>query len=171
LKRALLVAIALLAVAFSAHAVPFWGAKSSKPADTDPAELQPGEFIWLGDAVPAGPIVVVVSISEQRADVYRNGVRIGVSTASTAKQGHRTPTGVFTVLQKDADHHSKTYQRRDALHRTTDLGWRRAARRWPARLPVVARLRPPTVRVRGAPVQGRPDGDDGGDRRRPQCAE
>jgi lipoprotein-anchoring transpeptidase ErfK/SrfK len=71
--------------------------------------LNPGEFIWKGDAVPAGPIVVVVSLVEQKAYVYRNGIRIGVSTASTGKPGHSTPTGVFMVLQKDKDHNSKTY--------------------------------------------------------------
>jgi hypothetical protein len=108
-RRALAVAFALLAVAFAAHAAPFWGGKSSMPVDTDPAKLKPGEFIWAAAAIPSGPVVVVVSLVEQRAEVYRNGVRIGVSTASTGKPGHRTPTGVFAVLQKDADHHSKTY--------------------------------------------------------------
>jgi hypothetical protein len=49
----------LALVSSQSLAVPFWGAKSSMPADTDPAQLRPGEFIWLGDAVPAGPIVVV----------------------------------------------------------------------------------------------------------------
>ncbi len=98
-----------LALALPALAEPFWGAKASMPVETDPAALKPGEFVWEGAAVPAGPIVVVVSLPEQRAYVYRNGVRIGVSTASTGKPGHRTPTGVFTVLQKDRAHRSKTY--------------------------------------------------------------
>ena len=109
MRRALATALALASFAFVAHAVPFWGAKSSSPADTDPATLKPGEFIWAAEEVPSGPLVVVVSLSEQRAFVYRNGVRIGVASASTGKPGHRTPTGVFTVLQKDADHHSKNY--------------------------------------------------------------
>jgi hypothetical protein len=89
--------------------VPFWGARESKPADTDPATLQPGEFVWEGDAVTVGPLVIVVSIPEERAYVYRNGVRIGTSTVSTGRPGHDTPTGVFHVLQKDRDHHSKKY--------------------------------------------------------------
>ena len=89
-------------------AVPFWGAKESMPADTAPAALKPGEFVWDGDA-PSGPMVVVVSLTEQRAYVYRNGVEIGVTTVSTGKPGHQTPTGIFTVLQKDKDHHSSMY--------------------------------------------------------------
>ena len=107
-RNLLLVALLLLAASLVA-AVPFWGAKQSLPADTDPAALKPGQFIWEGDAVTAGPIAVVVSLEEQRAYVYRNGIRIGLTTVSSGKPGHRTPTGVFTILQKDKDHHSKTY--------------------------------------------------------------
>ena len=99
----------LILCATSAAAVPFWGAKESLPADTDPSTLKPGEFIWDGNAVTAGPVLVAVSLEEQRAYVYRNGIRIGVTTVSSGKPGHRSPTGVFTVLQKDKDHHSKTY--------------------------------------------------------------
>jgi len=59
--------------------------------------------------VSSGPMVMVVSISEQRAYVYRNGVLIGVSTVSTGRRGHETPTGVFTVLQKQKEHRSTIY--------------------------------------------------------------
>jgi lipoprotein-anchoring transpeptidase ErfK/SrfK len=97
------------ALASAASAVPYWGAKEPMPAGTAPAALKPGEFTWNGDAQPSGPIVVVVSLTEQRAYVYRNGVRIGVTTVSSGKRGHQTPTGVFTVLQKDADHRSSKY--------------------------------------------------------------
>jgi hypothetical protein len=104
---------ALLAIALSAvqpvFAEPFWGDIASRPVETDPDLLKPGQFIWKGEAIPLGPTVVVVSLTEQRAYVYRNGVRIGVSSVSTGKAGHTTPTGVFTVLQKDRSHHSKTY--------------------------------------------------------------
>jgi hypothetical protein len=41
--------------------------------------------------------------------VYRNGIEIGVSTCSTGKKGHRTPTGVFTILQKREEHYSNLY--------------------------------------------------------------
>jgi hypothetical protein len=109
MRRSMAVACALSAWAGLALATPFWGAKTSAPADTAPAALKPGEFVWRAAAVPSGPLVVVVSLGEQRAYVYRNGVEVGVTTVSTGKPGHRTPTGVFTVLQKDKDHHSKTY--------------------------------------------------------------
>jgi len=41
--------------------------------------------------------------------VYRNGVRIGLSTISSGKPGHETPTGVFTILQKKRMHRSNLY--------------------------------------------------------------
>jgi len=52
---------------------------------------------------------MVVSIDAQLAYVYRNGVLTGVSTVSTGKKGHETPTGVFTILQKNKDHFSNIY--------------------------------------------------------------
>ena len=92
-----------------ALAVPFWGAKASSPVGTPPESLQPGEWIWDGDASPRGPIAAVVSLTEQRVYVYRNGLPIGISTISSGKPGHETPTGVFTILQKDKDHRSSLY--------------------------------------------------------------
>jgi hypothetical protein len=103
------VAFALVTSLLAASPVPFWGAKESAPVGTDPAKLKPGEFIWDAAAAPEGPLVIVVSLPEQIARVYRNGVQIGVAKVSTGKPGHRTPTGIFTILNKDKDHLSKTY--------------------------------------------------------------
>ena len=74
-----------------------------------PGKLKPGEYLWVPEASPRGPIVMVVSLPEQLAYVYRNGVIIGASTVSSGKKGHRTPTGVFTILQKHEDHYSNLY--------------------------------------------------------------
>jgi hypothetical protein len=71
--------------------------------------LEPGEFTWHPERSPQGAVAIVVSIPEQLVHVYRNGIRIAVSTCSTGREGHATPTGVFTVLQKDKDHRSSTY--------------------------------------------------------------
>ncbi|MDS9469986.1 L,D-transpeptidase [Paracoccus sp. MBLB3053] len=75
----------------------------------DADNLKPGEFTWHPENAPQGGVAVIVSLPEQRVHVYRNGIRIGVSTCSTGKKGHETPTGVFTILQKDRDHRSSTY--------------------------------------------------------------
>jgi lipoprotein-anchoring transpeptidase ErfK/SrfK len=52
---------------------------------------------------------IVISLSAQRAYVYRNGVRIGATTVSTGRKGHETPTGVFTILEKQRFHRSNRY--------------------------------------------------------------
>ena len=66
-----------------ADSVPFWGAKASVPIDTPINQLKKGEFLWMGEGVTAGPVVMVVSITEQRGYVYRNGILIGATTVST----------------------------------------------------------------------------------------
>ncbi len=72
-------------------------------------QLKPGEYFWAPDIAPEGPVTLIVSLKTQRAYVYRNGVPIGVSTASTGRPGYDTPTGIFTILQKDKDHKSNLY--------------------------------------------------------------
>ena len=99
-RRALVFGGSAAALAFTAIA---------EEALLDITKLKPGEFTWHPERAPAGPVAVVVSIPQQRVHVYRNGVRIAVSTCSTGKPGHATPTGVFVVLQKDKHHKSSTY--------------------------------------------------------------
>nr|WP_250063384.1 L,D-transpeptidase [Stenotrophomonas mori] len=78
-------------------------------ADGDPLALRPGQYLWHPEISPAGPIVLVVSLDEQRAYAYRNGIAIGMTTISSGKPRHETPTGVFTILQKNKDHRSNLY--------------------------------------------------------------
>lgn len=85
--------------------VSLFGQQVDKPS----VDLLPGEFVWTPNVSPDGPVAIIVSIPDQRVHVYRNGVRIAYSTVSTGKVGHDTPTGVFTILQKDAHHRSSTY--------------------------------------------------------------
>lgn len=71
--------------------------------------LKPGEFLWEPEVAPTGPVLMIVSLANQRAYLYRNGLLIGISTCSTGQAGHETPTGVFTILQKQVDHKSNLY--------------------------------------------------------------
>lgn len=72
-------------------------------------ELKNGEFNWFPERSAAGPVLLIVSLPDQKVHVYRNGIRIAASSCSTGKPGHRTPTGVFKILQKDKHHRSSTY--------------------------------------------------------------
>ena len=73
------------------------------------ARLSPGQYVWKAKAPSAGPLFMVIDLSAQRALLYRNGVPIAASTVSTGGKGRRTPTGVFTILQKRVVHRSRTY--------------------------------------------------------------
>jgi lipoprotein-anchoring transpeptidase ErfK/SrfK len=93
-----------------------YGYADSAPADAslpdaDGLYLKAGEFAWLpgADASSGGQIALLVSLSEQRAYLYRDGVRIAVTTVSTGKPGHDTPTGVFPIMEKKPMHHSNKY--------------------------------------------------------------
>jgi len=72
-------------------------------------KLKPGQWVWKPEIAPKGPILVYVDLSRQLATVYRNGVRIGVSTISSGRPGYETPTGVFTILEKNKEHISRKY--------------------------------------------------------------
>ena len=107
--------LALLLLAATAQAQ---GATTSSPAELARRadSLKPGQWVWAPDIAPQGPLLVYVDLSRQLATVYRNGVRIAVSTVSTGKPGHETPDGVFTILQKDKDHHSSKYNNAPMLY-------------------------------------------------------
>ena len=71
--------------------------------------LKNGQFLWAPELSAAGPALLVVNLETQRAVFFRNGVPIGATTISSGKEGYETPTGVFTILQKNKEHYSRTY--------------------------------------------------------------
>lgn len=103
--------VALTTAALVASQADAQGSTSSSAAEfaRTADRLTPGEWVWAPGIAPNGQILVYVDLSRQLATVYRNGVRVGVTSVSSGKAGHETPTGVFTILQKDAKHHSSKY--------------------------------------------------------------
>src|SRR5437588_12385062 len=73
--------------------------------------LKPGEYVWEPERAPEGPLLIVASVTEQVAYVYRDGIRIARSSVSTGRPGHRTPTGVFTILEEEGHDTSSLYKR------------------------------------------------------------
>jgi lipoprotein-anchoring transpeptidase ErfK/SrfK len=77
-----------------------------------PHWLRPGEFAWDDEHVPAaaaGETVVVVNLRGRVLSVYRGGHEIGRSSIVWGADEKPTPTGTFHILEKDANHHSRTY--------------------------------------------------------------
>jgi len=52
---------------------------------------------------------IVVSIPKQRAYLMLNEQIVIDSPVSSGKRGHSSPTGHFTVMEKDPNHHSNLY--------------------------------------------------------------
>ena len=83
--------------------------RAANALEAEAEDLRPGQFVWRPERAERGPVEVVVSIERQMAYVYRAGTLIGVSTVSTGRRGHSTPTGSFTILQKNRRHFSNLY--------------------------------------------------------------
>ena len=71
--------------------------------------LKPGQYLWR-ESKATGPSRVVISLSDQLAFLYRGDDLVGVSTISSGKEGHDTPTGIFPILSKKPMHYSKKYE-------------------------------------------------------------
>src|ERR1700733_9869808 len=55
------------------------------------------------------PILAIVSLQNQRITVYDAGGWIRRAPVSSGQKERETPAGIFSVIQKDADHHSNLY--------------------------------------------------------------
>lgn len=64
---------------------------------------------WNDDANASGPPRIVINLSEQRAYYYRGNTRVGMTPISSGREGYNTPTGQFSVIQKNANHVSNLY--------------------------------------------------------------
>ena len=61
------------------------------------------------EAAPKGPLQIIISIADQRVALFDNGTLIARSSVSTGVQGHPTPLGVFSVIEKRRWHRSNIY--------------------------------------------------------------
>jgi hypothetical protein len=95
--------------------------RKSRQGSTDVDKAMPrGDF----GGMPKGPLQVVVSIRSQRVTLYDNGVRVAQGPVSTGVPGHPTPTGVFSIIEKDRYHRSNIYSNAPMpyMHRITWSG-------------------------------------------------
>lgn len=73
------------------------------------AALGPGQYVWDSKNRSTGPVLLTIDLTAQRVMVYRDGQLIAASAISTGSLGRETPTGVFTILEKEVFHRSNTY--------------------------------------------------------------
>jgi lipoprotein-anchoring transpeptidase ErfK/SrfK len=60
-------------------------------------------------AKPQGPLVIAISIQQQKLRLYDANGFYAETPISTGMAGHPTPMGVFSVIQKQKLHHSNIY--------------------------------------------------------------
>jgi hypothetical protein len=63
---------------------------------------------WDGDNID-GPASIKLVLSEQKAYFRKGGQLVGISQISSGKKGYDSPTGSFSILQKNANHRSNLY--------------------------------------------------------------
>ena len=83
---------------------------AAAPADAKkrkPDEAKPDDGI--ADLDNSEPMVLVVSLKQQKLDVYRGTTLVTTSQVSTGMPGHATKAGVFSILEKQRFHHSNIY--------------------------------------------------------------
>ena len=73
------------------------------------SQLRSGQYVWEAEAASSGPLSVLIDLTRQTMLVYRGDTLIAASTISSGSKGRETPIGVFTVLQKEVMHRSRTY--------------------------------------------------------------
>jgi len=59
--------------------------------------------------IAKGPLLIIISIADQRISLYDDGALVARSSVSTGVKGHPTPLGVFSVISKNKWHRSNIY--------------------------------------------------------------
>jgi hypothetical protein len=97
---------------YGSYGGPYKQYRQYDPYDDD-GNSSPSED--LGDMVPfkrsGVPLLAVVGLDTQRVSIYNSAGRlIQRSPVSTGTTGYETPAGIFSVVQKKADHNSNLYE-------------------------------------------------------------
>jgi len=80
-------------------------ARRPQPQYVEPTNEKPAKAL----PKPSGPLVLVVSLSKQTVTVYDDGKQIAKSPISSGTRSNPTPTGIFSILEKNRTHHSNLY--------------------------------------------------------------
>ena len=71
--------------------------------------LRPGEYLWTSSVPSEGDSRVVIDLLLQTAYAYKGDKLVGAASISSARKGHVTPLGFWSVLEKRPFYRSKKY--------------------------------------------------------------
>jgi lipoprotein-anchoring transpeptidase ErfK/SrfK len=77
-----------------------------RPAEAAPPPEQ--QWSWSGDGASGAPSIVI-DLSDQTARFYKGDIEVGRAPVSTGREGYSTPSGTFSVVEKDDNHISTLY--------------------------------------------------------------
>src|SRR5216684_1774548 len=83
---------------------------TAQPADAAARQARPEHTTEATASRDAGePIMAIVSVKSQKVTFYDAGGWVLRAPVSSGIKGRETPAGVFSVVEKDKDHHSSLY--------------------------------------------------------------
>jgi hypothetical protein len=92
------------------RAITVLAALSAAGSHADATERRSGRAVESIESRAAGdPIMAIVSLQSQRITIYDANGWILRAPVSSGQRGRETPAGIFSVIEKDADHHSNLY--------------------------------------------------------------
>jgi hypothetical protein len=65
--------------------------------------------VYIDSRIAGAPVMAVVSLSSQRVTVYDSNGWIMRAPVSSGQKGRETPGGIFSVIEKQAEHYSNLY--------------------------------------------------------------
>ena len=91
-----------------------WGAKALAALViaaglTGPAMARDKHSVEIDGESTQTPLQMLISLSDQKINVFRGVDLISTSPISSGRRGHSTPTGVFSILEKRRRHFSNLY--------------------------------------------------------------
>jgi lipoprotein-anchoring transpeptidase ErfK/SrfK len=121
MRLSTLIRLALLAAVVSSASGQLFrlGPKPREAKPTPPPMRKASDFIKKQDPLKVNQSLlkqatqdntrIVVSLPKQRAYLMIGDQVVADGPISSGKRGHSTPSGHFTVMEKDANHHSSLY--------------------------------------------------------------
>jgi lipoprotein-anchoring transpeptidase ErfK/SrfK len=91
------------------YSQPMQVAQPRKPKARKPSAKAGAAINKETNAKPQGPLIIAISIDQQKVRVYDANGLFAESPVSTGMKGHSTPMGVFSVIQKNKMHRSNIY--------------------------------------------------------------
>ena len=73
------------------------------------AQLQHGDYVWNEQGIKAGKLTIWVDLRRQMVSAFRNGHEVGTAVIVYGAKDMASPEGVFRILRKSRDYHSRTY--------------------------------------------------------------